>query len=101
MDIKLPAGTSSGVYVVGKAVGDFTVFDGKSAKGRPFSIVKGQVLAGTTFVNVAQNLEGDEKPLLLRDGEDCVARVIPGFKANGILNLDVKLSRPEVQGVKK
>lgn len=97
---KLPAGVPAGVFLIGKAVGDFELVSGRSAKGTPYSFVKGQVLAGRKFVNVNQSLQGNEAPLLFRDGDDVLAEVVPNFKANGVLSLDVKLERPEVGGKK-
>ena len=96
MAIKLPAGVPSGVYLIGKAVGDFEVIGGVSAKGRAYQMVKGKVLAGDTFVNVTQSVPQGEHPVLFRSGDEVQAQVVPGFKSNGLLQLDVKLERPEV-----
>ncbi|MFT3869863.1 MAG: hypothetical protein QM715_15545 [Nibricoccus sp.] len=98
MAIKLPAGLPTGVFLIGKAVGDFEMIGGVSAKGRAYQMVRGKVLAGETFVNLTQSVDQakGEMPLLFRSGEDVVAQVVPGFKANGLLSLDVKLERPEV-----
>jgi len=94
MDTKL----SPGVHLIGKAVGDFEIIGGMSGKGRPYQFVKGKVLAGDTFVTVTHSVAVGQQPILPKSGEDVVALVVPGFKANGLLALDVQLQRPEVVG---
>jgi len=89
------------VTVEGKAVGDFTLKSGVTAKGRPYQLVIGKVLSGATFVNLTHALEPGESPILPVDGEDIRAFVVPNFKANGVLNLDCKMSRPVIAEVKK
>lgn len=94
MDTKL----SPGVHLVGKAVGDFELVGGMSAKGRSYQFVKGKVLAGDTFVTVTHSVPQGQAPIVPRSGEEVVAHVVPGFKSNGMLTLDVQLQRGEVVG---
>jgi hypothetical protein len=89
------------VIVEGKAVGDFQLKTGVTAKGRPYQLVVGKVLSGATFVNVTSSLEPGESPILPSDGDEIRAFVVPNFKANGVLNLDVKMGRPVIAEVKK
>lgn len=89
------ANLPSGVFVVGRAVGDFNLKSGISAKGRPFQFVEGQVLAGTTFVKVNESVELGQNPYIPRDGEEVRACIIPDFKSNGVLSVSVKIGRPD------
>lgn len=91
----------NGVFVIGRAVGDFTLRAGVSAKGRPFQFVEGQVIAGTTFVKINESVELGSAPFLPKDGEEVRASIVPDFKANGVLAVSVKVARPDVIAVAK
>lgn len=88
-------GLPRGVFVVGRAVGDFILKSGVSAKGRAFQFVEGQVLAGTTFVKVNESVDSGQVPYVPRDGDEVRASIVPDFKSNGVLNVSVKLGRPD------
>lgn len=90
-----------GVYVIGRAVGDFTLRAGVSAKGRPFQFVEGQVIAGTTFVKINESVDVGTAAFLPKDGEEVRATIVPDFKSNGILAVSVKVARPDVVTVAK
>jgi hypothetical protein len=91
-----------GVHVIGRAVGDFSLRAGVSAKnGRPFQFVEGKILAGTTFVKINESVDVGVAPYLPRDGEEVRAAVVPNYKANGILAIDVRLNRPDAVTVAK
>ncbi len=85
-----------GVYVIGKAIGDFEFRSFQTAKGKTLQLVEGQVLAGKQFVRLEQSLEQGESPVLLQDGDDVVAPVVAHWSADGLLKLNVKLRRPEM-----
>lgn len=92
-----PVGLSVGVFVVGRAVGDFQLRSGVSAKnGRPYQFVEGQVVAGTTFVKISETVEVGSAPYLPKDGDEVRASVVPDFKSNGILSVSAKVIRPDV-----
>ena len=87
-----------GVYVIGKAIGDFELRTFQTKTQRTIQIVEGQVLAGKRFVKVEQTVENGESPILLRDGEDVIAPVVPHYSADGLLKVQVQLKRPELSG---
>ncbi|MCF3649462.1 hypothetical protein [Synoicihabitans lomoniglobus] len=88
----------AGVYVIGKAIGDFELRTFQTKTGRTIQIVEGQVLAGKQFVKVEQTLDPGEKPILLQDNDEVVAPVVPHYSADGLLKVQVKLKRPNVGG---
>lgn len=83
----------SGVFVNGIAVGDFEIRSGVSKGGKAYQLVSGKVLAGTTFVTVTQSIPAGQAPYAPKDREPVLAEVVPGFKANNVLALDVRLSK--------
>lgn len=92
-----PGSLPVGVFVVGRAVGDFQLRSGVSAKnGRPFQFVEGQVLAGTTFVKVTESVDVGTAPYLPKDGDEVRANIVPDFKSNGVLAVSAKVARPDV-----
>lgn len=80
----------------GRAVGDFQLRSGISTKGKPYQLVVGKVVSGQTFVNITQSVPQGEQPILPADGEEVRACVVPNFKDDGLLNLDVHILRPDV-----
>jgi hypothetical protein len=91
----------AGVYVIGKAVGDFELRTFPTKSGKTMQIVEGQVLAGKRFVKIEQTLEQGETPILLEDGNDVLAPVVPHYSADGLLKVQVKLQRPSLANQSK
>ncbi|WED66835.1 hypothetical protein PXH66_08230 [Synoicihabitans lomoniglobus] len=90
-----------GVYVIGRAVGDFELRSFQTKTGRTIQIVEGQVLAGKQFVKVEQSLEPGQSPILLQDNDEVIAPVVPHYSADGLLKVQVKLKRSEMVGSSK
>lgn len=87
----------TGCFVKGVAVGDFTLRQFKSAKGRDISLVEGMILAGDQVVKVTQSLEPNESPSLMRNGEEVIAPITPHYSDDGLIKVNVKLTRPELK----
>jgi hypothetical protein len=97
-----PAKLPSNVIAIGRAVGDFTLRTGVSAKGKAFQIVSGRMVSGSTFVNITEMVQQGQMPFLPSDGEEVRACVIPNYKDDGLLSLDAQIIRPDVaSGVAK
>ncbi len=92
-----PSAIPNGVWLLGQAVGNFEIKNLTTAKGKPMQLVQGKVLAGTEFVTVTQMVEqGKDMPYLYQNGEPVRAQIVPNWKANGVLAVDVLLTRPIV-----
>lgn len=63
--------------------------NGTSKAGKPFLLVKTQVIAGRQVAFVTQFVGNDQKPRLYKDGDAVRFRVVPGMEDKGVLNLDV------------
>jgi hypothetical protein len=102
-----PSNIPNGVWLIGQAVGNFELKNLTTSKGKPMQLVQGKVLAGTEFVTVTQMVEqGKEMPYIYSNGEPVRAQIVPNWKANGVLAVDVILTRPQVatnptEGAKK
>lgn len=92
-----PSNIPNGVWLIGQAVGNFELKNLTTSKGKPMQLVQGKVLAGTEFVTVTQMVEqGKEMPYMYVNGEQVRAQIVPNWKANGVLAVDVILTRPQV-----
>ncbi len=85
-----------GCHVRGKAVGDFELRSFKSKSGRDITLIEGMVLAGQSIIKVTQSLAPNETPNLMRDGEEVIAPVVPHYSDDGLIKVNVRLTRPEL-----
>lgn len=91
-----PAKLPSQIIAVGRAVGDFTLKSGVTTKGKPYQLVIGRMVSGSTFVNLTESVPAGQTPILPLDGEEVRACVVPSYKNDGLLALDCVLLRPEI-----
>jgi len=91
----------SNIIAIGRAVGDFTLRSGISAKGKAWQVVQGRMISGSTFCNVAEMVPQGQVPFLPADGDEVRACVIPNYKDDGLISLDVMLLRPDLATVAK
>jgi len=54
------------------------------------------MISGSTFCNLAEMVPAGQTPFLPQDGDEVRACVIPNYKDDGLISLDVQLLRPEV-----
>jgi len=94
------ASLPDGVFVVGRAIGDFKIKNIKSAKGHPMTFVEGKILAGETFCTVSEKLEDGEGIYCPKHNEEVRAFVVPDYRQNDVFVSSVRFSRPEVDGKK-
>ena len=78
-----------GVFVRGVAVGNSQHIVGTSKAGKPYQLVKTQVLAGERFCMCTQSVPQGQSPRLFKAGETVVAEIQPRMGDNGVLVLDI------------
>jgi len=84
------------IICTGRAVGDFVLKAGTTAKGKPYQLVVGKMISGSTFVNVTESVPQGQIPYLPQNDDQVHAVVVPSYKDQGLLNLNVQLLRAPI-----
>jgi len=93
--MSLPTRLPTNIIAIGRAVGDFELKSGTSKTGKPYSLVIGKMISGTSFVNVTESVPQGQNPFLPSDGDEVRACIVPSYKDDGLISLNVMLLRPD------